>query len=396
MKKFVIILLVFSSSVSNGQTKQCDCSGPLSRDLTTKITTTEYQNLKEWLYEYFKSDATTQISKKNNTSINWSSAATTFIKGLPVRNQNDAAYSSNEEDETFIRLEQTFSKNHYLSNEQFNQVIAEQMGSNQLIAYLACLKTCEGIAGPGITYNAGGDFSDELYIQVNFKSTPGGQIIHLKGNALYSNLEPIGGLIFKEGFPIKDGQSITQYFKRVDPNKSAMFSFNVVENIPIQPINFDAKPNINTQQIPIGTIVASILSYNSFLQANGLPMDNDMSKAIWIPCDGRVLNSSEYSKFGTVPDLRGVFLRGINDYGISYPGVGNVSYLQKNPGNEKAGVLQLDDFKEHSHNVPGTGAGTTGWALENVGRIGSYPTSPNGGAETRPKNITVYYYIKIN
>lgn len=408
MKKLITLIFTVSSIVSLAQTLECNCDGPLSEDLTTKFKSTEYRKLKEFLYDYFKSDATTQTSMKHNTSFNWTSNASAFVEGLPIKGQGDAAYSNSNDDQTFVRLSQAYLKNTYLSDEQFNQVVAEQMGDNQLDGYKACLELCKITSGNGVTYNLGGDFNDELSIRVNFNSTTGGKWITIKGEPLCSNLEPIGGSKFKAGDTIFDRQSVTHFFKRLDPNKSAMFSFNVNENIAIKAIDFTAKPPVNTQQVPIGTIISSVLSYDAFLEANGFLLTTDMSKAVWIPCDGRTLNGSKYKDFGTVPDLRGLFLRGVNDYGVSYPNVGIVKDDHKNTESKNAGDFQNDAFEKHHHDInyyrgvhwdfPGT---TNAGAVQplNAGQgleHGEATGNAGEATETRPRNISVYYYIKIN
>ncbi len=79
-----------------------------------------------------------------------------------------------------------------------------------------------------------------------------------------------------------------------------------------------------------------------------------------------------------VPDLRGEFIRGLDDSrGID---TGRV-----------IGTLQLDAFKAHTHtggNVAGVGlgAGSTGT---------SGPTGSTGGTETRPRNVALLYCIKL-
>lgn len=412
MKQLTLLLILTSSLTTFAQTKQCDCSGPLSKDLLTISQTSEYHQLKEFLYTYFKSDSSTEVNMKSDKHYGWTSSAEAVVDAVPVKGTGNANIDNSDQTQTFSHLEQLYIKNSYLTDEEFNQAFASSMSGNQLTAYLACLQLCKGILASGVTYNIGGDSTDVLSIQINFKSTPAGGQIKLKGDAMYPGLEPIGPLVFKADSVIKDGSHVLQYFKRLDPTKPASFSFNA-DGVEIGSIDFHGSPAINTQQIPIGTIVASVLNYKNFLEANGLTLTGDMTKAIWVPCDGRVLsvNASTYSKFGTVPDLRGVFLRGINDYGVTYSGVANVSEKQKNTKDKKAGEFQGDEVGSHSHQMlivrdpklgfrSGiSGAGyNTGQDYENATRQDSYQysTSAFGGNETMPRNITVYYYIKIN
>lgn len=408
MEKLIYLFLLFTTITSIAQTKECDCSAALSGDLTSITKTTEYRKLKEFLYEYFKSDATTQTSMKNDKHYNWTSSAEAVIKAIPVKGQGNADITTSEQNQIYNRLEQTYLKNHYLTNEEFNEMFTRTMSDNQLKGYLGCLELCKQSRGGGVSTIVSGNTDDEFSIQINFNSIPTGQKITLKGNATFPNLEPIGELLFKDGLQIKDGQSIIQYFKRLDPRKSASFSFNVREGTNMRPVDLSSKPTINTQQIPIGAVVASVLSYSDFLQANGFSITGDMTKAIWIPCDGRILNASTYSKYGTVPDLRGVFIRGINDYGVTYSGVANVTDDRKNPQDKKAGEFQEDQFLKHNHGInyyqgvhwdfPSSEYAGAVQPLNNgQGAAAGRPTTDAGSAtETRPKNITVYYYLKVN
>lgn len=416
--KFIRVLLLtafsLSAVMSYAQNAQCDCSAALSNDLTTIHSSEQYQKLREWLYVYFSSDETHQKQMKSDKSFSWNSEMEAVIEEVPVKGKGDANYTTSDQSQIYNHLAQVYSKNNFFSDDDYNEVFTRHMSNNQLEAYKACLETCGTKGMGGLSSIVRGDPYDEFSIQIDFSSTPSGDSLSLSGDAIYNNLTPMGKLLFKDKTKIRDRQSIVQYFKRIDPKKNASFSFNVKQSgVALTPIQFSARrvsDAVNTQQTPVGTIVASVLNYNAFLQANGLPVAdaNDMSKAIWIPCDGRSLNASTYSKYGIVPDLRGVFLRGINDFGVSYSGVSKVADNKKNPIDKNAGDFQQDALLQHFHSVPGNGqGGPPGWALENVGRIGTYSTSGaseytnvgesrTSGDETRPKNITVYYYLKIN
>jgi hypothetical protein len=405
MKQMSTLIFVLSTFSAIGQTKECDCNDPLNKDLTTKFTSTEYRDFKDWLFIYIQSDVTKRTQMKNDKSASFMAKAAAIVDGFPMKGENQTDLKSASEDQTYYRVEQTVLQNKFLTDQQFNLVVSEQMGINQLVGYKACLNLCEKILGNGITANVGGDVNDILFIQVNFNSTSGGEKITLKDNALFSNLEPIGNLVFKDGLVIRDRQSRTQFFKRIDAKKNASFVFNVIENIKVIPLELPGILEANQQATPIGTIVASVLDYSSFLEVNGLKEfnTNDMTKAIWIPCDGRILTVSKYAKFsgGRVPDLRGVFLRGANDYQVIFDNVGVVSDSQKNPENKAAGEFQQDAFRNHTHPFD-EAWGFSGAGSNNPPTNGGHASvkttkeSPSGDVETRPKNVTVFYYLKIN
>lgn len=126
----------------------------------------------------------------------------------------------------------------------------------------------------------------------------------------------------------------------------------------------------------------------------------------WVLADGRSVAGSKYASItgsANIPDLRGVVLRGKNN---------SRSDGNQNPGGERAlGFYESDQMQGHFHSAPttngvggqyevsggGTGydygaqsAPTTGPISDNVNG------TPRTGLETRPKNVTVNYFIRIN
>jgi len=92
-------MVVFSASTF-GQTKECDCSGPLGSDLKTKINETEYLNFKDWLYSYFEKDETTQNSLKTSATKFWRIFAThqgicTVGRNVPKDKLNNISWKFN-------------------------------------------------------------------------------------------------------------------------------------------------------------------------------------------------------------------------------------------------------------------------------------------------------------
>lgn len=114
----------------------------------------------------------------------------------------------------------------------------------------------------------------------------------------------------------------------------------------------------------------------------------------WMLCDGTLFSSTQYPQLFSVlgstylPDLRGVFLRGL-DNGKGYDS-GRV-----------LGSFQSDDFKAHNHtyidnsssNVNASAGGPSSVA-HNVFNHNK-TTDITGGDETRPKNVAVNYIIRV-
>jgi hypothetical protein len=134
---------------------------------------------------------------------------------------------------------------------------------------------------------------------------------------------------------------------------------------------------------PVGTIVAYM--------GNSAPDG-------WLLCDGRDvgITHSELSRIvgDKTPDLRGVFLRGLDPTGKIDP----------DGENRKPGSPQPDMIKNHQHpyifwtHVDANGGKSGGGApdVAGTGTSGKTGDPATGGAsETRPKNVAVNYIIKF-
>jgi hypothetical protein len=167
------------------------------------------------------------------------------------------------------------------------------------------------------------------------------------------------------------------------------------------------KAKINGIAVP-GTIVA----YAG-------PLDEaSLTNQGWLPCDGRPVRIADYkdlykqikSTWGNgdgvftfnLPDLRGVFLRGVNGIRtdpFSDPDATNrVSLLDGGNKKNNVGSYQPDEFKSHTHDIKvyikELGGNINGAGRGNVDGTNSNMVLANGGNETRPKNAYVYYIIK--
>jgi hypothetical protein len=148
----------------------------------------------------------------------------------------------------------------------------------------------------------------------------------------------------------------------------------------------------------------------------------------WLMCDGSAVSSGQYPRLYTaistnwgagiqastnnfnLPDLRGLFLRGVNGVRTNFTQTGmnfvdadvlsRTNGLAGGNGGNSVGSLQFDDFRSHIHDQS---AGTYGAGNAGQGRYADGPatlsdsglkTTPAGGNETRPKNAYVNYIIK--
>jgi Collagen triple helix repeat (20 copies)/IPT/TIG domain len=162
-----------------------------------------------------------------------------------------------------------------------------------------------------------------------------------------------------------------------------------------------------TGHVMVGSIETSILTPEQFITATQDESLFDPTKSKWVLADGRDVTGSNYHSITgntSIPDLRGMFLRGLN--------VGRNDGKEDPDGNARlSGDFQNDQFQGHGHMYERAG----GFSFSSTGTlVGSFgdgsfvtyrilePTTLNGfgdvrfGTETRSKNIGVYYYIRIN
>ena len=140
--------------------------------------------------------------------------------------------------------------------------------------------------------------------------------------------------------------------------------------------------------VPVGTVIASASTTTpaGYLHCNG----GAISRRAYAPLHraiGTRFGAGNGSTTFNIPDFRGTFLRGWdNGRGLD--------------SGRLFGSYQADDFKAHTHRIRKRGS-TGSWNQAGVtegdaaDRYFSYPaTETVGGAETRPKNVAVNFYIK--
>lgn len=148
---------------------------------------------------------------------------------------------------------------------------------------------------------------------------------------------------------------------------------------------------------PVGSVVFSLATPEDFYRLNG-------TKDEWRVCDGQQLPpDSPYAKLVSpkAPDLRGLFLRGLNDMG-STSGTPPVDASRANPENKMTGEFQSDALAAHSHEFFRGAYGDDQRSFPSNPRerhFGSaqlkHETLKAGDKETRPKNVSGFFYVKI-
>lgn len=163
---------------------------------------------------------------------------------------------------------------------------------------------------------------------------------------------------------------------------------------------------------PVGTVISSILHPKLFAEAIGENEGDEFPKRKWILSDGSTVLGTEFArKTGNkpVPDLRGLFLRGIDTRSNNRVGGDFEDFSTARPKLPFKGSTSTDGG--HSHyagmavNPAGDrySAGGAPYPASTPIRTSvegdhkhTFEVTSGGDDETRPKNVAVYYYIKIN
>lgn len=166
------------------------------------------------------------------------------------------------------------------------------------------------------------------------------------------------------------------------------------------------KTATKTVYAPVGTVAASFLAPEQFAGSIGEKVGTGATKRTWILADGRDVTGTDYAKAAdnnVVPDLRGMFLRGLNagrSDGKEDPGdLYTIPKYDRQPGHFQDQAVGIHDHefawypeKQGSSRLPAT---WYGGATESQTDIFN-PIRATPGPETRPRNVAVYYYIRIN
>lgn len=118
MRQLILTTLLLGT-LCYGQTENCDCSGPLSKDLNEQIATFDSRSFKDWLSEYFRRDETFRSEMKKNAQGKWSSQFMAVINAAPIKSKSDGSASYNKENQDYYNLEEFYSKNYYVSEDLF-------------------------------------------------------------------------------------------------------------------------------------------------------------------------------------------------------------------------------------------------------------------------------------
>lgn len=223
---------------------------------------------------------------------------------------------------------------------------------------------------------------------------------------------------FNVGDFLQDSNAITS---DRDPEKDLTLTLQTDKGTVVYPVPAD--PAGFNKDVPVGTIISSFLNWTEFqiitqnnaANPSGPFWSSRFSK--WAPADGRPVPTSKFSTAASqvnVPDLRAMFLRGLNSFDPNDEPA-PVDPNKKDPDPRNRGSYQVDIFAKHDHgggnhshetgiwNGAATTFGGPVFRFEDNNAQFRKPVKdsgtiikPEGGAETRPKNVAIFYYIRIN
>jgi len=298
------------------------------------------------------------------------------------------------------------------------------------------LKTSESAISPkSFATEIIGDTNTNFTLVVHFKPQSGLENVPTKIVSIsYSpNLIKTQPVNIDTGRFITPYTGISQSFTRINKDAPANIIITLENFSPIR-LNIQGERS-STSGVPIGTIIASSLTYTELCKTIKESVSWSSTNT-WAPADGRSVAGSRYADINvTTPDLRGVFLRGLNTFYEGNNHSGPLNTLQLDPDNSRAAsspqysATQLpkipfkgttNEAGNHFHIQGNYHQGSSPYGIEDIGGNNQradanvrpdnkrFKTSEagnhthlvtlNGGGdiETRPTNIAVYYYIKIN
>lgn len=430
MKKFILIILVagFLCSCSHKNPNQANIMKfSYLSPAVDNITSSSDQDcahcedgLKSGTNDEFYSEKKFTVSSTYDLMYNhdysfWSTYKSQGNSGLDIAyesfslgysNSNSSDQARYEGDRVSYHETRSINKSNY---EKISKRLKSQLVYD---SYKTCITGCYGRNAVFPSYTQNGNevvISTELIINSN----PTQRAV-LNSAVLTTNLIPVLNP-FKKGLTLLPWDTRSGKFRLKDSTKDASVNFSFT-GFPTPSIQIIVKKLSKTNDSPIGAIMSSVLTYPQFCSLNGQDSfvnyaDHDRCK--WVPADGRSVIGSIYgTHINHVPDLRGVFLRGLNSFGHSadaLPLVLEHADLKDDANdfnNREPNSFEGDVLKKHNHRIPpgamsmGPGPhiqGQHNYMEEMAGRQSPIYTDPAGeGNETRPRNVAVFYYIKIN
>lgn len=384
------------------------CNAALDTALQRRTIYYKQSNLRDWLYQYFKSNEEQRRVMKSSAQNDVNLSA--VVKSIPIK----FGYNSNEsQDYNYWNKKYLEWTNTRLISIDDIAYLFKSDSEDQLKAWLECKKT-------SCVYSAANYADKSIFLDVE-KVRDGKYNISLTNLSIANiritdiqvdeALEKVSGNNFRVRQKVsnKGGNITASYSSKSTLNVdfSITVTYDVLGTDDQGTVNLTYRVKPKLPDAPIGTVIATTLTYEQFLSTNQID-DLSSSEQIWLPCDGRTVPNGDF--ITKTPDLRGLFIRGANimDKNESLH-TNPVDRNRSNPDATSIGNLQIDAFQGHKHfsearlvktgdrdlpNVPDQRPNQHA-AQNSAGVHDAGYGNPRFSTETRPMNITVLYLIRV-
>jgi hypothetical protein len=401
---FVLIALALYGVNCLGQ----NCDKLLEGGLYSFTTMTNTGSFSKDLRTYYLSEQ----FKTDMKSGKWGSSVTIPVEGVPITLGMDFSQDSYTEFKNKLMSQSELK----IQSDFYKTVYSTIPNTNLYQAYVDCINA--DVSKTGFVQGTNIETENTVVFSIYYRpQAEGDPMPTIKS----FNVEPSGNIISGN---LTRGQKLSSLALLVtcerDPDRDMILTLNTDRGTFVSKSIAEGSMT-SSINLPLGTVITSFLSYEQF---NAATKNNEKSpggiftssKSKWSPCDGRPLPGSKYQKFSSqnnAPDLRGIFLRGLNTFDPSYT-IAPQDGSQLAPDISSLGTYQKDALANHQHQIlssknvlryieGGNLKGGDGAAFMSAAGVPGkgdaamlITDNDGGGQETRPKNVATYYYIKIN
>jgi microcystin-dependent protein len=270
----------------------------------------------------------------------------------------------------------------------------------------------QGFSYQAVLRNSDGSLRANEPVTLNVELIQDSATVYSESQSVTTNDYGVFSIVVGEGagedtyspalFLNSDSSSIPETRLRVSESGGNMLSETKILGVPVADV---ARVALNVAvTFPVGAVIPFAGGFDKIPDG-------------WLLCNGTIYEITAYPElFATigynwgspdadhfrVPDLRGVFLRGVNwsiDDEFSDPD--RASRVSRHPGGNigsSVGSYQGDQFKSHTHTSKESIMITGECGLFSGGGHGCAASNPavnnSGGSETRPSNAYVHYIIR--
>jgi len=409
MSKFILSLLFLASLKSSFAQTDNPCALLLQDGLYKTFNIVRTADFKQDLKTYFSSDQFKQDMKSGK----WGGSLSVIADAVPI------SIGANASDQEFNTFRQSIVQATSLTiNQSFYDYANTRVPDVDLAQkYVDCITADASRFGFKVRANV---TEKNVFFVISFYNQ-----VSTDPMRIVKNFYGLGGANIQKAFNTGDRlTNTTTVSSDRDVNKDLIMVLETDRGVATYKVF--AEPSGFSKGFPVGTIICSYLKWDEFQVAthnndnnpNGNLWNPKYSK--WAPADGRQVTTDcgffRACAQTAIPDLRGVFLRGLNSFDPAGETT-RVNPVQSDPGGARIrGDFEPDDLKSHTHGLNNIGFRNdnlskgrdnfngaefttygAGQALKDINALVTVRSSNEGNSpETRPKNTAIYYYIRIN